>query len=37
MEQIGNAKDSLYDKIYSAAREQAGKKGLRYQADALDY
>jgi len=37
MEQIGAAKDSLDYKIYSAVREQAGKNGLRYQADALDY
>ena len=37
MEKIGGAKDSLNHKIYSAVRDQAGKKGLRYQADALDY
>jgi hypothetical protein len=37
MEQIGAAKDSLNHKIYSAVRKQAGKNGLRYQADALDY
>jgi len=37
VEEIGGAKDSLDYKIYSAVREQAGKKGLRYEADALDY
>ena len=37
MEQIGGAKNSLDHKIYSAVCELAGKKGLRYQADALDY
>ncbi len=33
----GGAEDSLDHKIYSAVREQAGKKGLQYEADALDY
>jgi len=37
VEEIGGAKDSLDHKIYSVVREQAGKKGLRYHADALDY
>jgi Mg-chelatase subunit ChlD len=37
VEEIGGAKDSLDYKIYGAVREQAGKKGLRYEADALDY
>jgi len=37
VEEVGGAKDSLDHKIYSAVREQAAKKGLRYEADALDY
>ncbi len=37
VEETGGAKDSLDHKIYSAVREQAGKKGLDYQADAPDY
>lgn len=37
VEEIGGAKGSLDHKIYSTVREQAGKKGLIYQADALDY
>lgn len=37
VEERGGAKDSLDYKIYSAVREQAGKKGLRYEANALDY
>lgn len=37
VEEAGGAKDSLDHKIHSAVREQAGKKGLRYEADALDY
>jgi len=37
VEETGGAKDSLDHKIYNAVREQAGKKGLDYEADALDY
>lgn len=37
VEELGGARDSLDHKIYSAIREQAGRKGLRYDADALDY
>ena len=33
----GGAKDSLDDKLYSTVREQAGKKGLRYEAAAPAY
>lgn len=33
----GGAKDSLDEKIYSAVREQAAAKGLRYEADSADY
>ena len=32
-EETGGAEDSLDEKIYSAVREQAGKKGLHYEAD----
>ena len=37
VEEAGGASDSLDEKIYSAVREQAGKKGLRYDADAAAY
>ena len=37
VEETGGAGDSLDEKIYSAVREQAGKKGLRYEADAAAY
>jgi Mg-chelatase subunit ChlD len=37
VEEAGGARDSLDDKIYSAVREQAGKKGLVYEADAPEY
>jgi Mg-chelatase subunit ChlD len=37
VEELGGARDSLDDKIYSAVREQAGKLGLRYETDAPDY
>jgi Mg-chelatase subunit ChlD len=37
VEEAGGAGDSLDEKIYSAVREQAGKKGLRYEADAAAY
>ena len=33
----GGAKESLDEKIYSAVREQALGKGLRYEADSADY
>lgn len=33
----GGARDSLDEKIYSAVREQAAPKGLRYEADAAAY
>jgi len=35
--EAGGYKDSLDDKIYSAVREQAGKKGFVYEADAPAY
>jgi hypothetical protein len=37
VDELGGARDSLDHKIYSAVREQAGKLGLRYEADAPDY
>jgi len=37
VEGLGGARDSLDHKIYSAVREQAGKLGLHYEADAPDY
>jgi Mg-chelatase subunit ChlD len=37
VEEAGGARDSLDEKIYSAVREQAGKAGLRYEADAAAY
>jgi hypothetical protein len=37
VEEDGGAKDSLDHQIYGAVREQAGKKGLRYQEGALSY
>jgi len=37
VEEAGGAGDSLDEKIYSAVREQAAKKGLRYEADAAAY
>jgi len=37
VEEAGGAKDSLDEKVYSAVREQAGKAGLRYEADAAAY
>jgi Mg-chelatase subunit ChlD len=37
VEEAGGARDSLDEKIYSAIREQAGKKGLHYKADAAAY
>jgi len=37
VEEAGGVSDSLDEKIYSAVREQAGKKGLRYDADAAAY
>jgi len=37
VEEGGGAKDSLDDKIYRAVREQAGKLGMVYEADAPDY
>ncbi len=36
-EKAGGYKDSLDDKIYSAVREQAGKKGFIYKSDAPAY
>lgn len=33
----GGAKDSLDEKIYSAVREQAADKGLRYESDSATY
>jgi hypothetical protein len=33
----GGAKDSLDEKIYSAVREQAAARGLRYEADSAVY
>jgi hypothetical protein len=35
--ELGGAEDSLDHQIYSAVREQAEAKGLRYDADALKY
>ena len=35
--EAGGARDSLDDKIYRAVREQAGKLGLTYEADAPAY
>lgn len=37
VDELGGAKNSLDDKIYSAVREQAGKLGLRYDADTPAY
>jgi Mg-chelatase subunit ChlD len=37
VEALGGARDSLDHKIYTAVREQAGKKGLHYRADAPEY
>ena len=37
VDELGGARDSLDHKIYSAVREQAGKLGLHYEADAPDY
>lgn len=37
VEALGGARGSLDHKIYTAVREQAGKKGLRYRADAPEY
>jgi len=37
LEEAGGARDSLDDKIYSAVREQAGRLGLTYEADAPAY
>jgi len=37
VEETGGARDSLDDKIYSAVREQAGRLGLTYEADAPAY
>ena len=37
VEEAGGARDSLDDKIYSAVREQAGKLGLTYEAEAPAY
>jgi Mg-chelatase subunit ChlD len=37
VDKAGGAKDSLDRKIYGAVREQAGKKGLRYEAPAPAY
>ncbi len=37
VEEAGGAEESLDYKVYSAVREQAGKKGLRYEAEALKY
>jgi len=37
VEEAGGAKDSLDDKIYSAVRDQAGKKGMVYEMDAPSY
>ena len=37
VEELGGARGSLDHKIYTAVREQAGKKGLQYQADAPEY
>ncbi|MGI9321338.1 MAG: vWA domain-containing protein [Thiogranum sp.] len=37
VEEAGGAGDSLDEKIYSAVRDQAGKAGLRYEADTAAY
>jgi len=37
VEEAGGAEKSLDHKIYSAVREQAAGKGLRYEDDALEY
>ncbi len=37
VEEAGGAQDSLDEKIFNAVRTQAGKKGLRYEADAPSY
>ena len=37
VEAEGGAKDSLDEKIYSAVREQAASKGLRYESDSATY
>ncbi|MEA2094179.1 MAG: VWA domain-containing protein, partial [Pseudomonadota bacterium] len=37
VEESGGARDSLDDKIYRTVREQAGKLGLSYEADAPAY
>jgi len=37
VEQAGGARDSLDDKIYRTVRDQAGKLGLSYEADAPAY
>jgi Mg-chelatase subunit ChlD len=37
VKESGGAKDSLDEKIYSAVREQAGKLGMAYEADAPAY
>jgi hypothetical protein len=35
--EAGGARDSLDDKIYRAVREQAGRLGMTYEADAPAY
>ena len=37
VDEAGGAKDSLDDKIYRAVREQAGRLGMSYEADAPAY
>jgi uncharacterized protein YegL len=37
VEEAGGARDSLDDKIYRAVREQAGRLGMTYEADAPAY
>ena len=37
VEEAGGAKGSLDQKIHSAVREQASKRGLRYEADSVKY
>ncbi|UCE77162.1 MAG: VWA domain-containing protein [Gammaproteobacteria bacterium] len=37
VEEAGGAQDSLDEKIFNAVRAQAGKKGLRYEAEAPSY
>jgi hypothetical protein len=37
VDEAGGARDSLDDKIYRAVREQAGKLGMSYEADAPAY